>query len=841
MRKLCIPFIIIACITSCSKVDFSTYDLKCEGLAEPLAIDSSQPHFSWKIQSSEEMVQDGYEIQVASSEALLKKNKADLWMSGHQKSSGQIMIGYDGKALASRQLCWWRVRVWDGNGKKTRWSGPQRFAVGILAPDTIKGEFIGMVSENDDAPLLRKRFDYDGKSSTAFLHVNSMGYHEVYINGMKVGDAVLTPAVSQLDKRSLINTYDVTSLLHKGSNEIVLCTAYGWFRTKAFGLKPDTPLVRAELDILGDNGWECILGTGADWQAATSGYRDNGRLHREQNGETIDARLIPASFAPEDLDKLEWSPVTVKEGTGAIATPQMCELCKIQETVCGVSVKQTGDSCWTVDLGRVANGLFEATISAPAGSEVFVKVLDEEFEKAEWRDNFGKYTLICSGADGGDRFVGKFCTNIFRYVRFEGLAQAPDPASVKVHRVRTDYAPAATFECSDPDIQSIHDMIRYTMENLAFNGYMVDCANLERLGYGGDGNASTLSLQTMFDVAPLYVNWLEAWNDATQEDGGQPHTAPCPWAAGGGPYWCTFITQAPWRTYMSYADMRMLGRCYEKMKLSLEYVHAHTSDGLLRRWPDTSYRGWYLGDWLAPKGIDVSCEETVTLVTNCAICQQLADLAEIARLLGRPEEERSFRAELKALRTRIHEVFYHPETGTYGTGTQLDMSYPLLVGVVPEDLRGTVTASLIERTDTIYGGHLGVGLVGVPVLTEWATLAHQADFIYGMLKKRDYPGYLYMIDNGATGTWEDWRDARSHFHNCYNGIGSWFYQALGGIIPLEPGYKKVLIDPQMPKGLDWVKVTKETPYGTIKVSWDNTGGKAEVTVEAPVGVTVTRP
>lgn len=50
-----------------------------------------------------------------------------------------------------------------------------------------------------------------------------------------------------------------------------------------------------------------------------------------------------------------------------------------------------------------------------------------------------------------------------------------------------------------------------------------------------------------------------------------------------------------------------------------------------------------------------------------------------------------------------------------------------------------------------------------------------------MLKKREYPGYLYMLDNGVTTTWEHWNGERSHIHNSYNGIGSWFYQALAGI------------------------------------------------------------
>ena len=56
-------------------------------------------------------------------------------------------------------------------------------------------------------------------------------------------------------------------------------------------------------------------------------------------------------------------------------------------------------------------------------------------------------------------------------------------------------------------------MIHYTMQCLTMSGYMVDCPHLERMGYGGDGNSSTMTLQTMYSVAPTYLNWLSAWED----------------------------------------------------------------------------------------------------------------------------------------------------------------------------------------------------------------------------------------------------------------------------------------------------------------------------------------
>ena len=284
---------------------------------------------------------------------------------------------------------------------------------------------------------------------------------------------------------------------------------------------------------------------------------------------------------------------------------------------------------------------------------------------------------------------------------------------------------------------------------------------------------------------------------------------------------------------MSYGDLRTIERCYPEMKHWLDYVDAYTVDGLLKEWPATDYRNWYLGDWAAPEGVDVTDRESIDLVNNCSLIQVYNDLEKIAVLLGCPEEAEGFKVRRENLAERINEVLYHPESLIYASGSQIDMTYPLLVGIVPDSLKAKVRDKLVERTETVYEGHLKTGLVGVPVMTEWATLAGECDFMYGMLKQHGYPGYLYMLDNGATGTWEHWNADRSRLHNCFNGIGSWFYQALGGIIPDEPGYRHIILDPQMPEGLEKVYVTQETPYGTVVVRRDG----RNLHFELPVGVT----
>ena len=240
-------------------------------------------------------------------------------------------------------------------------------------------------------------------------------------------------------------------------------------------------------------------------------------------------------------------------------------------------------------------------------------------------------------------------------------------------------------------------------------------------------------------------------------------------------------------------------------------------------------------------GVDAGAQSSVDLVSNCFISECLGAMNKVALVLGKKEEAEEFATRKEKLNKLIHQTFYRPNEGIYSTGSQLDMCYPMLVGVVPDALYNTVRENMMTITEEKHKGHIAVGLVGVPILTEWAVRNKKMDFFYQILKKRDYPGYLYMIDNGATATWEYWSGERSRVHNCYNGIGTWFYQAVGGIRPDEaaPGYRHVYIDPQIPNGVTWAKTMKESPYGTIIVNWELKNTQLNLQVSVPSGTTAT--
>ena len=118
--------------------------LRCEYCLNPLGIDVVKPRLSWILESDERgQMQRAYQILVAGSEEKLKRNKGDVWNSGKVKSDQSIHVAYKGKPLKSRKRCYWKVRVWDKDGKVSAWSEPAFWTMGQLSPKDRQAKWIG--------------------------------------------------------------------------------------------------------------------------------------------------------------------------------------------------------------------------------------------------------------------------------------------------------------------------------------------------------------------------------------------------------------------------------------------------------------------------------------------------------------------------------------------------------------------------------------------------------------------------------------------------------------------------------------------------------------------------
>jgi alpha-L-rhamnosidase len=119
-------------IVAVDKSDLRPTTLRCEYRVNPLGIDVTRPRLSWTIDcSGYNQHQTAYQILVANSERALASGSGNLWNSGQVASGSTTAIVYGGKPLKSRTRGYWKVRVWDRNGKSSAWSEPAHWTVGI--------------------------------------------------------------------------------------------------------------------------------------------------------------------------------------------------------------------------------------------------------------------------------------------------------------------------------------------------------------------------------------------------------------------------------------------------------------------------------------------------------------------------------------------------------------------------------------------------------------------------------------------------------------------------------------------------------------------------------------
>ena len=144
--------------------------LRCEYLVDPPAIDTPKPRFSWVPQSlGRGQVQTAYRVLVAGSKEKLQGNIGDKWDSGQVDSDRSLNVAYEGEPPASGEVCYWKVRIWDKQGRPSPWSKPAEFGMGLLQRSDWQGNWIAM-GDRDGLRFvsgrLGKAIELDGRNQT---------------------------------------------------------------------------------------------------------------------------------------------------------------------------------------------------------------------------------------------------------------------------------------------------------------------------------------------------------------------------------------------------------------------------------------------------------------------------------------------------------------------------------------------------------------------------------------------------------------------------------------------------------------------------------------------------
>jgi alpha-L-rhamnosidase len=837
--------------------DLGPADLRCEYLENPLGIDSPKPRLSWRLDSSVRgQRQTAYRVLVASSPEKLKDNLGDLWDTGKVASDQSTHVDYGGKPLESSAQCFWKVIVWDKDGKASTTSKSAMFSKGLLKPEDWKANWIG-AAQQQTSPYYRQSFHIDDMPDHATIYVAPLGYFELYINGQKVGDEVLAPAVSNFSKRSYYRTYDVRDYLKKGVNSIGIWMGTGWYSPGLPGVEHDSPVVRAQLEFSG-NGIQKLIVTDTSWQTKPSERKLLGEWRWGLfGGEQVDARSVDEQWWQTETSTSDWTPVVEVIPADVPCSPQMCTGNQTLPAISPHFVEMMDEDTVLVDFGTNLTGLMNMTFRGlKPGQKVtlYYADFDGREEDVKWRVNpelarkdfaiYGQYDEFISAGSAAEEFENIFNYHAFRYVLIEGLGYLPEKSDMAAVPVETRVAETGSFSCSNELYDRIHQMVRRTYRCLNLAGQTVDCPHRERLGYG-DGQTIMDTGLFNFDTAALYAKWSRNWWDEQTEDGFVPFTAPCPHDTGGGPAWGAMCIMVPWKTYLFSNDLRLLEEGYPYMKGYLDYLNSYVKDGVLQEIYPPEDRWGNLGDWVPPRrGMDTNNwpdPESRQLFNNCYRIHLLQIMQKVAGLLGKDADTNAFETDIRISQKSVHEAWFDPKNNTYANGEQPYLVFPLKTGVTPDELQEAVFDKYVETLLVDDDGHLNTGMIGTQIMTDYLLEIDRNDLIDTFVNKKTYPGWGYMIESGATTCWEQWNGYYSQIHSCFPYIGGWFYRGLAGIRwdPEAPGFKNVILRPEPVASVDWVKCSYQSPYGEIVSDWKLENGLFTWGVTVPPNTTAT--
>lgn len=164
-----------------------------------------------------------------------------------------------------------------------------------------------------------------------------------------------------------------------------------------------------------------------------------------------------------------------------------------------------------------------------------------------------------------------------------------------------------------------------------------------------------------------------------------------------------------------------------------------------------------------------------------------------------------------------------------------------MTGVVPDELKATVMKRLEELIQVKSNGHLDTGMLGTYFLIAYLQETGRNDLVYTIMNQTTYPGWGYMVSQGATTLWEQWNGYFSQIHSCFTCPSGWFYQGLAGIRPdtSAPGFKKILIKPAVVGDMTWVVAHYDSPYGRVVSNWKRIDDRLTMDVVVPMNTTAT--
>lgn len=688
----------------------------------------------------------------------------------------------------------------------------------------------------------------------ATVQIAGLGFYELMVNVKRVGESVLAPLWSDYDKTVFYNTYDVTSFLKKGKNQVSVLLGNGFYneqggRYAKMRISYGPPTLHFLMDVEYQDGSKERIVSDGSWQYAPSSLTFNSIY----GGEDEDARIVPR----------KWNPVVIQQGPKGVLRPQeaapiqqmerypvksVCHLTEAQIRKASTAKHTLPTGTFVLDMGQNLAGYPEIWVSGKAGQQVRLylsETLTPEGtcnQKQTGSPYYLTYTLggkAQKTADGtkAEYWHPHFTYYGYRYIQVEGAVMKGDPnpegkpviENINSVFIYNSAAKTGSFECSNELFNQTYRIIDRAIRS-NWQGVWTDCPHREKLGWLEQDWLNGEGLVYNYDCRAMIRQTLQNIVDAQHANGAVPTTAPeyiffkgkwlDPFAES--PEWGGALVALPFLYMEHYGDDSLVKQYYPAMSRYVDYLHSKDSCFVLKQG---------LGDWYDyGKGRSGFSQNTpMPLVATAHYYQWTRMVQRAAALSGNTQDADRYAALAVDIWQAFQNEFLHKE-GYYGTNSQAANAIALSMGLVPAEYRQAVLDSLVADIHA-HGDRLTTGDVGNRYLFKVLLEQGLGELWYKMLNHYDVPGYGFQIKKGMTTLTEQWNPemgaSMNHFMMAH--INNHLIPDIVGI-QLHQG--KLVVAPKPMGDLSWAKGCVQLPNGKqVSVAWKkNPNHQLEVSV-----------
>lgn len=737
----------------------------------------------------------------------------------------------------------------------------------------------------------------------ARLYATAHGAYEIYVNENRPDERFFAPEHTVYEKYLCYQTYDVTNMLTEGENELKFHVGNGWYfcPNAEPNCKTDHQLaILSQLELMYEDGRVVVVASGDDVMTKV-GQVVSADLYA---GELYDANEKSNIWikAKVQTKKKYYGLANLRpQNTDRVLVKKKVPVSKIIKSPKGECILDFGQNMAGVVKININTGIeSNPHLTLKQGQRIRLEHCEVLDKDGNYFNNIMADGGVGKGCDQTDEYISDgneavyiphFTYHGFRYVRVTIDGRAPEdinPEDFVALLLSTEKENVGTFECSDKDVNRFYENTRWSQDSNMIS-IPTDCPQREKAGWTGDMLVYAKTAMLNEDCTSMFSRWLENMEADQDEFGIVPMVVPengnypkmgklMTMMSGGkgkgtSSGWGDSAVIVPYAMYEVTGNTQVLIQQYNCMKKWCDYVittaktrkpkDCNRSEEIEQYLWDT---GFHYGEWLIPsqnkEGLDMK-----NLKTNMAMSSwytapifgwnSINKFAMITEILSKEEPSSSeYSADAKKYRKISDNMKKAVQKGILGSekmmNSPLQGAYvlPLYFDLVEEERKeffANRLVELIEKNDYC----MDTGFLGTPYLLDTLQKIGRSDVAWKLLLNEKAPSWLSEVKAGGTTIWEncfgfeaDGNPVKLSFnHYSFGCVTDWIYRNVTGITPLEVGFKRFRVAPDIAGILESNRDNKHiisaakrsfmSVNGEIKVEWSLHENTYKLMVQVP--------